>query len=378
MAIVAAVISPSWAVKNSFWRALGLWPFERRNLRRARFDDTEIQARGEFLVLQAYQHTLRGSSKISGVGLHSGEKVSVVLSPAPIGAGIVFRRTDLPSVALKAADGAADGEARDASEDACEKIAYTNVIPVGWRHIVSTRRGTTIGNSAGATVATVEHIMAALAGCGIDNAVIDVDGPEIPIADGSAAPFVEAVESAGVTPQTALRNYLRFNKRIIVRDGDRWLTGEPANQFQMDVVVQFNDPAIGAQSFHGSITSQSFRSELSHARTFCSARDIEALRAAGLARGGSLQSAVVVDGDRVLNDDGLRYDDEFARHKALDLLGDLYLAGAPVLGRIEACRPGHELNRRFLAALFATPGACEMATLQRSPEEELALLRETA
>lgn len=313
--------------------------------------------------MQSYQHTLRRRAALSGVGLHSGIAATISIFPGEIGGGILFRRTDLKM--------AQSGVAAEAAADRCE-------IRAAWDSIVGSHRGTTLANAYGVSVATVEHLMAALAGCGVDNAVVEVDGPEIPILDGSAAPFVEAIEEAGVNPQTALRRYLQIAKPVSIRDGERWIKGEPAPLFQMAISVEFQDAAIGAQSYCWPETGKSFRNELSLARTFCSARDIDALRAAGLARGGSLQNAVVVDGGRVLNDDGLRYHDEFARHKALDLLGDLYVGGAPIIGRIEAHRPGHDLNRRFLQALFETDGAVVRATSQQSSENGSELLRETA
>ncbi len=250
----------------------------------------------------------------------------MTLRPAPVDAGVVVRRIDL--------DGAP-------------------AVPVRWDRVVDTRMATTIGNPDGVRVGTVEHLMAALAGCEIDNAVIDLDGPEVPVMDGSAAPFVFLIECAGTMEQAAPRRAIEVLKRVAVGDAGRCVSIAPGPVFEVAVEIDFDDRAIARQSYGARIVNGTFKSEIARARTFGFAEDVNALRDAGLARGGSLENAIVIRDGEVLNADGLRFADEFARHKVLDCIGDMYLAGAPLLGRVEGLRSGHTLHHRLLATLFA-------------------------
>jgi UDP-3-O-[3-hydroxymyristoyl] N-acetylglucosamine deacetylase len=273
------------------------------------------------------QRTLRAAISCVGVGLHSGRKVTLVMRPAPAGSGIVLRRTDL-------------GVA----------------IPARFDHVVDTRMCTVLGlpGQEEARVGTVEHVMAALAGCGVHNAVLEVDGPEMPILDGSAANFVFLIDCAGIAEQNELVEAIEVVRPVRVTDGDSYVELRPGVQgFDMSVSIAFEAAVIGRQALTMRLGPSAFRRRLAQARTFAFAAEVEQLRAAGLARGGSLDNAVVVDGDKVLNPAGLRMSDEFVRHKLLDAVGDLALAGAVLLGRYVAHRPGHALNNRLLRTLFA-------------------------
>jgi UDP-3-O-[3-hydroxymyristoyl] N-acetylglucosamine deacetylase len=273
------------------------------------------------------QRTLRQPIGCVGVGLHTGRKVALTLRPAPAGTGIRFRRTDM------------DAE-----------------VPARFDRVLDTRLCTVLAPEGRPEVriGTVEHVMAALSGCGVDNAVVELDGPEVPILDGSAAPFVFLIGCAGVVPQGLERRAIRIRRTVRVTDGEAEAVLMPADQgFEVELGIAFQDAAIGRQHMVWRAGEAAFRRDLSHARTFARAADIVALRAAGLARGGSLDNAVVVDGDRILNPGGLRMADEFVRHKVLDVVGDLALAGAPLLGRFAGRRSGHALNNRVLRALFA-------------------------
>lgn len=278
---------------------------------------------------EARQHSLKTAIGCVGTGVHSGATVALTLAPAPAGRGIVFRRTDL---------------GRD--------------IPARFDYVADARLATTLAlpGEPDIRVSTVEHLLAALSGLGIDNALISLDGPEVPILDGSAAPFVFLIECAGIAAQDAPRRFLVPRQVVRVEDGDAWAELRPAPRaegLEMRLSIDFPAAAIGRQSLEVRLTPASFRRELAAARTFAMAEDVAALQAAGLALGGSLANAVVVDGARVLNPGGLRMDREFARHKLLDAVGDLALAGAPIRGRFVAHRSGHALNNRLLHALFA-------------------------
>jgi UDP-3-O-[3-hydroxymyristoyl] N-acetylglucosamine deacetylase len=284
------------------------------------------------------QRTLKTSVRATGVGLHSGQKVTLVLRPAPAGAGIVFRRVDLnPPVDLKA-DPYAVGDTRMAS--CLEKD--------------------------GARLGTVEHLMSALAGLGIDNLYIDVDAEEIPIMDGSAAPFVFLLQSAGIVEQNAAKRFLRVKKVVEVRDGDKWARLAPYDGFRLEFSIQFNHPAVDKTGTRVAVdfADQSYVRDIARARTFGFTQDVEAMRAQGLALGGSLENAIVMDEYRVLNAEGLRLPDEFVRHKVLDAVGDLYLAGAPLLAAFSAHKSGHALNNRLLRALLADAEAWEWASFE--------------
>ncbi len=277
------------------------------------------------------QHTLKSEIGCSGTGLHSGETVSIVLHPAPADTGIVFRRTDL------------DGP--------------DNEIPALVENVVDATLCTTLGNDKGVTVATVEHLLAALAGCLIDNVYVDVDGPELPIMDGSAAPFVFLIECAGIVTQDRSRRFIEVLKRVDVSIDGREASLSPGSGFSVGFQIDFDSDAIGRQDLSVQLVNGTFKGEISRARTFGFAEEVDQLRRMGLARGGSLENAVVVRGSEILNDEGLRYENEFVRHKILDCVGDLYLAGAQISGHFQGYRSGHAMNHAIVRALFADPSA---------------------
>ena len=277
------------------------------------------------------QKTLKTEIGCTGVALHSGRKTTLTLKPAAENTGIRICRTDLVNGARE--------------------------IGVNWDNVVDTRLATTVGNDHGSTVSTVEHLAAALAGCEIDNVLIDVDGPEIPIMDGSSAPFVFLIECAGTVEQNAARTAIKILKPVTVGDNTRSLTIRPAEEFSLAFEIDFDSSAIDRQERIFQRVGADFKSDISRARTFGFDHEVEALRNAGLARGGSLENAVVVSGDKILNEGGLRFDDEFVRHKILDCIGDLYLAGGPVIGEVIASKSGHELNNELLRAVFADEDA---------------------
>jgi UDP-3-O-[3-hydroxymyristoyl] N-acetylglucosamine deacetylase len=279
------------------------------------------------------QTTLRNSISCSGVGLHSGAKTTLTLRPAEEDSGITFRRVD------------ARGKG--------------GLIPALWSNVSDTRLNTCISNADGVSVRTIEHLMSALAGLGVDNAVVEIDGEEVPVMDGSAAPFVFLIECAGLIEQAAPRQVIKLLKPVTVRDGDKLAVLRPAEDFTLSMEIEFAAAAIGRQQMSMSVDAETFKAEVSRARTFGFAHEVEAMRAAGLGRGGSLDNAVVIagDGSSVLNEEGLRYDDEFVRHKLLDALGDLSLAGARLQAHFIGLRTGHALNNSLLRALFADGSA---------------------
>jgi UDP-3-O-[3-hydroxymyristoyl] N-acetylglucosamine deacetylase len=272
------------------------------------------------------QTTLKASIGCTGIGLHSGSKVSMTLHPAVSGAGIVFRRTDV--------------------------VSADPAIAANWRNISDARMATTVANDDGISIATIEHLMAALAGCAIDNALIEIDGPEVPIMDGSAAPFVFLIECAGTVTQNDARRMIRILKPVTVGDHRRSVTLSPADDFSVSFEIEYDSALIARQALGVRLVNGTFKTDIARARTFGFAHEVAKLHAAGLARGGSLDNAIVVSGDTVLNGDGLRYDDEFVRHKILDCIGDMYLAGAPILGHVRGVQSGHALNHRLLETLF--------------------------
>lgn len=284
-----------------------------------------------------FQHTVRAPALFAGVGVHTGAYTRVNVRPAAPGAGIVFVRTDV----------------RDRD----------NQIPATGEAVCKTQLGTVIGNDAGVTVSTIEHLMAAFAMLGVDNAVVEVDGPEMPIMDGSSLPFVRILDRAGLRPQEVARSFIEILDTVEVVDGDKRAALKPADGFEVAFEIAFDTAAIGRQSIDLAMDEQAFRDELADCRTFGFLRDVEALRAMGLARGGSMDNCVVIDGDRVLNPEGLRRPDEFVRHKALDAIGDLYVLGGPILGRFEGVLAGHGLNNALVRALLARPDAWRVRTL---------------
>ena len=277
------------------------------------------------------QTTLRKPAELSGIGVHSGLPVSLTLHPAEAGAGIVFLRTD----------GANEREIR---ADA--------------HAVSSTEFATALGDESGPVVSTVEHVMAALYGLGVDNATIELDGPEMPILDGSAAPFVAAIDRAGIAVLPAARRYLRIKKPVGVAAGDCYGELRPYDRgFRVEVEIDFDHEIVGRQSFKLDIDPSTFRRELARARTFGFVCDVERLWNSGYALGATFENTLVVSEERVLNPEGLRFDDEFVRHKALDAVGDLALAGAPILGAYRSIRGGHRLNHAVVCAVLADPTA---------------------
>ena len=279
------------------------------------------------------QRTLKNTIRATGIGLHGGRKIYLTLVPAPIDTGIVFRRVDSnPPVVIR-------GTALNVHD---------------------TELATTIGED-GVRVSTVEHLMAALAGLGIDNCFVDLSADEVPIMDGSAAPFVFLVQSAGILEQGAPKRFVRIRKPVEVRDGEKFARFEPFDGFKVKFTIDFDHPVFngGVQTSEVDFSTTSFVREISRARTFGFMRDIEALRKRDLALGGSLDNAIVIDEYRILNEDGLRYRDEFVRHKILDAIGDLYLLGHSLIGSFTGYKSGHALNNRLLRALLANESAME-------------------
>lgn len=288
------------------------------------------------------QRTLKNVIRATGVGLHTGEKVYLTLRPAAVDSGIVFRRVDL-----------------DQPVD----------IPAKAEFVGDTTLSTTLVKD-GVRVSTVEHLLSALAGLGIDNAYIDVSAAEVPIMDGSAGPFVFLLQSAGVEEQNAPKRFIRVLEPIEVREGDKVARFEPFDGFKVKFSIDFDHPAMEGDLCQSEIdfSSTSFVKEVSRARTFGFLRDIEKLRESGLALGGSMENAIVVDDYRVLNEDGLRYEDEFVKHKILDAIGDLYLLGRSLIGAFSGHKSGHALNNRLLNALMERPQAWELVTFEDEGE----------
>ena len=282
------------------------------------------------------QRTLKAAIRTTGVGLHTGARVELVLRPALPDAGVVFHRVDL---------------------------ATPVAIPADALHVGDTRLSSTLGRN-GASISTVEHLMSALAGLGIDNLHVDVAGPEVPIMDGSAGPFVFLLQSAGIVEQDAPKRYLRIVAPVAVQDGDKWARFDPCNGFRLDFTIDFPHPMFGSENRNVVIdfAQNSYVREVARARTFGFMQDVEAMRAAGLGLGGSLQNAVVLDEQRVLNSEGLRYDNEFVRHKVLDAIGDLYLLGHPLIGQYTAYKSGHGLNNALARALLLRQDAFELVS----------------
>ena len=288
------------------------------------------------------QRTLKSLVKATGVGLHTGQKVNMSLRPAQPGSGIVFRRLDLASPVAIQARADAVGETR-----LCSCLISGDV-----------------------KVYTVEHLMSALAGMGVDNCYVDLDGPEVPIMDGSAAPFALLIKQAGLEEQNAPKRFLRVKKRVEAKDGDKWAALEPHEGFKLSFSIVYSHPVIARtnSSLTVDFATTSYLSEVARARTYGFMQDVENLREEGLALGGGLDNAVVLDEYRVLNAEGLRFADEFIRHKVLDAIGDLYLLGSPLLGAFSAHKSGHALNNRLLLSLLADPAALEAVTFDRADE----------
>ena len=272
------------------------------------------------------QRTLAREITYVGVGLHSGRRVSMTVQPAAPDTGILFLRTDVE--------------------------AGRGLISARWYSVSDTRMSTTLENEYGITVATVEHLLAGLSGCGIDNALIEIDGPEVPIMDGSSAPFVNLIEHIGTVEQDRQRNAIWIQKPVDIQLEDKYAVLLPSRIPRITVSIDFPNPAIGFQTFSVELINEAFRRDIARARTFGFAEQLQHLKKDGLALGGSIRNAVLVDGDRIVNEEGLRYENEFVRHKILDCFGDLSLAGMPVIGHYYAHKPGHHLNTMLLNKLF--------------------------
>ena len=298
------------------------------------------------------QRTLKNSIRATGVGLHSGTKVLMTLRPAPPDSGIVFRRTDLD-----------------------EPID----VPARADFVGETTLGTTLVRD-GVKVATTEHLLSALAGLGIDNARIELSAPEVPIMDGSAGPFVFLLQSAGIVEQDAPKRFVRILKSVKVADGDKWARFDPYDGFKINFEIEFDHPVFKRRSQATSMdfSTTSFLREVSRARTFGFMRDLEYMRSHNLALGGTLDNAIVLDDQGVMNEDGLRYEDEFVKHKILDAIGDLYLLGHSLIGEFSAYKSGHGLNNRLLRTLMADPTAWEEVTFETPAEAPIAYVPATA
>ncbi|HTT39519.1 MAG TPA: UDP-3-O-acyl-N-acetylglucosamine deacetylase [Burkholderiales bacterium] len=288
------------------------------------------------------QRTLKNVVRATGVGLHTGQKVYLTLRPAAPDTGIVFRRVDLPQPVDIKAEALQVGDTRLSS---------------------CLQRG-------GVRVATVEHLMSAFAGLGLDNAYVDVTAGEVPIMDGSAGPFIFLIQSAGIEEQNAPKRFIRVLRSVGVKDGDKWAKLEPYNGFRIDFSINFRHPVFRPSTQHIELdfASTSYVKEIARARTFGFMQDVETMRAQGLGLGGSLDNAVVMDEFRVLNSDGLRYEDEFVKHKVLDAIGDLYLLGHPLIGAFNAHKSGHALNNKLARGLLADRSAWELVTFARQED----------
>ena len=288
------------------------------------------------------QRTLKNAIRTTGVGLHTGDKIHLTLLPAPVDSGIVFRRVDLdPPIEIKAT-----------AKSVGETTLSTCLIKDDVR------------------VSTVEHLMSAMAGLGIDNAIVELDAPEIPIMDGSAGPFVFLIQSAGVQEQEAPKKFVRIKKEVTLRDGDKYATFLPFDGFKVSFSIEFDHPVFKDRRPQTELefSSSTFVRDISRARTFGFMHEIEYLRSKGLARGGSMDNAIVVDQYRILNEDGLRFEDEFVKHKVLDAIGDLYMLGNSLLCEYRAHKSGHSLNNRALRLLLDQPDAWEIVTFNENQE----------
>ena len=298
------------------------------------------------------QRTLKQIIKATGVGLHTGRKIYLSLRPAPTNTGIVFRRVDL--------------------DDVVEIKASTE-------NVGDTTLSTTLGRGE-SRVSTVEHLLSAMAGLGIDNAYVDLSAPEVPIMDGSAGPFVFLIQSAGIEEQDAPKRFIRINKSVAVEEGDKWACFEPFEGFKVSFSIEFNHPVFSEKVSQATVdfSTTSFVKEISRARTFGFMRDLEHLRENNLALGGTLDNAIVIDDYRVLNEDGLRYEDEFVKHKVLDAIGDLYLLGHSLIGSFRGYKSGHALNNKLLKALVADESAWEMVTFDDRSDAPITYMRPVA
>ncbi|WP_250458542.1 UDP-3-O-acyl-N-acetylglucosamine deacetylase [Microbulbifer litoralis] len=295
------------------------------------------------------QRTLKNAIRATGVGLHTGKKVVLTLKPAPVDTGIVFRRVDLDPVV--------EIEAR--AENVGDTLLSTTLVKDDVR------------------VATVEHLLSAMAGLGIDNAIVELSAQEVPIMDGSAGPFVFLIQSAGIQEQSAAKKFLRIKKPVTVEEGDKVARFLPFNGFKVSFTIDFDHPVFQGRNLSSSVdfSSTSFVKEVSRARTFGFMHEIEYLRSKGLVQGGSVDNAIVIDQYRILNEGGLRYEDEFVKHKILDAIGDLYLLGTSLIGEFEAYKSGHALNNKSLRNLMAQEDAWEMVTFEDEEEAPISYIK---
>lgn len=295
------------------------------------------------------QRTLKNIIRATGVGLHTGKKVFLTLRPAVEGTGIVFVRTDLPSPVE---------------------------VPARPENVSDTRLSTTLERD-GVKISTVEHLMSAFAGLGIDNAHVELSAPEVPIMDGSAGPFVFLLQSAGIHEQKKRKKFIRIKKPCVVEEDDKWVKFEPFNGFKVSFTIDFDHPILKSSTQTASVdfSTTSFVKEVSRARTFGFLDDLEALRNVGLAQGGSFDNAIVMDSYHILNDDGLRYEDEFVKHKVLDAIGDLYLLGHPLIGAFSAYKSGHALNNRLLRKLINDKSAWELVSFASESKVPISFVR---
>lgn len=294
------------------------------------------------------QRTIKETVSATGIGLHSGSKVTVTFRPAPADTGIIYTRTDLnPHVSIK-----------------CEPEAVRD-----------TQLCTALVNLDGVRISTVEHLTAALSAMGIDNLFIDVNAPELPVMDGSAQPFIYLLESTGIQELPTPKKFMHVVKKVRVEDGDKWAEITPSDGFSLDLTIDFNHPAMDRelQHFHLDFSGKSFVKELARARTFCFMRDVEYMHAHNLALGGSLENAVVLDDYRVINPEGLRYPNEFVKHKMLDAVGDLYMNGHSILGSFKAYKTGHKLNNMLLRAVLADASNYELIAIEGRTEQQSAI-----
>lgn len=283
------------------------------------------------------QNTVREKATLQGVGLHSGKMITLSICPADEGTGIVFVRTDIKT--------------------------GSNIIPAKWDRVTNTQLCTLISNADGASVGTIEHLMSALRGLNIDNAIIELNGPEVPVMDGSALPFVKIIEEAGIEKQAAPRRMIRVLKDVTVEQDGKRVTLKPSDISVFGGEIEFDHPKIGRQRYEVSLLNGNFKHDIADCRTFGFAHEVEWMRSQGLALGGSLENAIVLDKNTVMNPEGLRRGDEFIRHKLLDAIGDLYLAGHPILGAYDSMKAGHAMNNAILKALFADKSAYEIVEL---------------
>ncbi len=295
------------------------------------------------------QRTLKNVIRATGIGLHTGEKICLTLKPAPVDSGVIFRRVDLdPVVEIKASA----------------------------ENVGDTRLSTTLVEGD-VRVSTVEHLLSAMAGLGIDNAYVELNSAEVPIMDGSAGPFVFLIQSAGIAMQDAPKRFIRIKKPVLVEDGDKWARFDPFEGFKVTFAIDFDHPVFHNRSKEATIdfSTTSFVREISRARTFGFTRDIDALRERNLALGGSMDNAVVVDDYRILNDDGLRYEDEFVKHKVLDAIGDLYLLGRSLIGAFSGHKSGHALNNALLRQLMANQECWEEVTFENEAKAPISFMQ---